>query len=328
MGQTWTMALFGATGALGEEVRVGLEGHGLPIAPLIPVGGVRSAGTEIRWAGVSSPVVTAAEVDLTAIDVAVFAGPSDLTATYAAKVRHAGALVVDLSGEATRGEDPLPLLWPGVNDAGLEDHPGGFALPCAAASTVAPLVQAVAAAGFAPTDVDTVAMTGASSLGRSGIDALSKQTLAMLSYKVADDGPFGHAMAFNAFDQATADATSAHARFDHELTALISSGATHRLTSLRIPTFSGIACAITLRFGSQAPTLKDVAKALAAHADVSLAAGGATMRDAVANDTILVSPPRQDPDGTVHLWATADPLHRIGQATSVLIDRMIAEDLW
>ncbi|MFT7581630.1 MAG: hypothetical protein ACI9MR_003308, partial [Myxococcota bacterium] len=83
-----------------------------------------------------------------------------------------------------------------------------------------------------------------------------------------------------------------------------------------------------LRFGSQAPTLKDVAKALAAHADVSLAAGGATMRDAVANDTILVSPPRQDPDGTVHLWATADPLHRIGQATSVLIDRMIAEDLW
>lgn len=329
MGETWTAAVYGATGALGKEVRVGLEGLEVAIEALVGVAGVRTAGEVISWRGDRRGVVAAAEVDLGAIDLAVIATPADVAREQIPRLRERGVLVIDLTGTCDAGSgEPLPVVWPHVATDALEHHPGGFALPGAAASTVAPVLHALAHAGVDITAIDVVELATAGDFGRPGPEALSKQTVGLLSYSVFDADPFREPLAFNVLDATAADAPRA-ARFAAEVGELLPTlEAPARLTTLFVPAFAGVACVCTLRTRGDVPESAVLDAALDAHPDLELIPDGAVLRDAMDADGVHVSPIRRDADGTLRVVAFADPLHRIGQRAAILVKHVLDEDLW
>lgn len=329
MGDTCTAAVYGATGALGKEVRIGLEGLDVDIAALVSVAGVRSAGEAVPWHGGRRTVVGAREVDLATIDLAVVATPRDVAREEIPRLRERGIFVVDLSGARAAGPgDPLPVIWPHVAIDALEHHPGGFALPGAAASTVAPILHALVAAGVEITGVDVVELATAGDFGREGPVALSKQTVGLLGYKVFEPDPFREALAFNVLDANPGDESHAE-RFTDELHELLPALTVPlRLTTVFVPAFAGVAVTCTVRTAGDLPTDEALAKALDGHPDLELVPEGVVLRDAMDSDTVHVSPPRRDPDGTVRIVAVADPLHRIGQRAAILIKHVLDEELW
>jgi len=329
MGEQWTTAIYGATGALGRELRVGLEGHDAPIARLVPVAGVRTAGEVVPWRGARNPVISAREVDLAGVDLAIVAVPAAVAATEIARLRERGVLVIDLSGARRTGPgEPLPVVWPEIGADALDEHPGGFALPGAAASTLAPVLHALAGAGFTPREVDVVELATAGDYGREGPEALSKQTVGLLSYSVFDAAPFREPLAFNVLDGATGD-QAREARFVDEMQALLPTiPARYRLSTLLVPAFAGVAVQCTLRGDGTPPDPAALTAALEAHPDVELIAPGTALRDAMDADAVHVSPPRVDADGAVRVVAMADPLHRLGDRAARLVKRVLEEELW
>lgn len=328
MAEEWTAAVYGATGALGREVRVGLEGHDVPFTRVVPVAGVRSAGEVVPWRGERRTVIAAREVDPSTLDYAFFAVPVEVAKAEIPALRARGVFVVDLSGARhAGGGDPLPVVWPELGEEALEDLPGGLALPGAAASTVAPIVDAVARAGVVIRAIDVVELASAGDAGREGPEALSKQTVGLLSYTVFDAAPFREPLAFSVLDAAAGEPARA-ARFADEMAALLPAiSAPCRLTTLLIPAFAGVTVVCTLHTRGPVPSLADLAAALDAHPDLELVPEGAVLRDAMEADRVQLSPPRLDPDGTIRIVAVADPLHRIGDRAARLVKRVLAEDL-
>ncbi len=324
---SYSIAVYGACGAVGREVLTALEGEGLDVRDLIPVGATMQTGMQARWRSRQLQVKSGGDVDVHDIDAAVLAVPGGASDGLRPALRAADVFLIDLGA----GSD-LPLLWPGLTDAVLEEHPGGVAVPGSAASTLAPLLAAVAPLGTLAA-VDATVLASASAAGKLGETALSSQTLALLSHRVPEPGPFSGVLAFNAMaGSAWSDgaADPEEARVTTELRTLVPAAAQAevRASVVQVALFAGTGIATTLRFAGDAPTLESVAKAIDRRPDLARHPGQLAVRDAAEVDPVLVGQLQQDPDGAIRCFLAADGLHRTGEAVGAIMARVIGEDLW
>lgn len=119
-----TVAVVGATGAVGMEMVSILETRGFPVGALRPLASARSAGKQIRFQGRDHLVE--ALPDASAITPETFAGcdvvllgvSKELATVIAPAARDAGAIVVDNSS-AFRMDPATPLVIPEVNPEAL-----------------------------------------------------------------------------------------------------------------------------------------------------------------------------------------------------------------
>ncbi|MCB9729865.1 MAG: hypothetical protein H6744_15505 [Deltaproteobacteria bacterium] len=327
----YSIGIWGATGALGREVLVALEGEGLPLERLVVVAGSRTAGETVSFGGRQLTVQAPAEVDVSALDAAILATPSDVADTWRQRLIDAGVLVIDASRAAERS-DALPLVWPALGLEALESHPGGIAVPGAAASTVAPVLAALAGTGTIAS-VDLTVLLGAGSAGREGQETLSRQTLGLLGHRVPEEGPFGAVLAFNLVAgsaHATGDGDPVEAETAEALRRLVPplAAVRPRVSVVQVPVFSGVGASVTVRFTSPGPARDAVVAALDAPDHLLRVEGRLAARDAVELDEVMVGALRFDEDGAVRCFVAADALHRTGQAIASLLATIIAEDLW
>ena len=123
-----TVAVAGATGAVGREFLAVLDQRRFPIRSLRLLASPRSAGTRLPFAGEQIPVEALREGSFEGVDLALFsagAGPSRQFSPLAAR---AGAVVVDNSS-AFRMQPEIPLVIPEVNPDALAGHRGIVANP-------------------------------------------------------------------------------------------------------------------------------------------------------------------------------------------------------
>lgn len=329
--EQYSIGLWGATGALGREVRVALEGEGLPVERLVPVGGTRSVGESVSFLGRPVDVVGAAEVELGSLDVAILATPAAVADAWRQPLIDAGVLVIDASPSAERNE-ALPLVWPSLGLTALDSHPGGFGIPGAIASTAAPVLRALASLG-AIASLELHALLGAGSAGRDGQDSLSRQTLGLLGHRVPEPGPFGAVLAFNLV-AGSARATDLRDPVEIEAATALSrllpalAVAAPRVSVVQVPIFTGVGVGLTVRFADTTPSRVAVLAALDAPEELLRVEGRLAARDAVELDEVMVGGLRFDDDGALRCFLTADPLHRTGQAIAALLTKVISEDLW
>jgi aspartate-semialdehyde dehydrogenase len=123
-----SVAVVGATGAVGREMIATLDRRDFPVASLRLMASERSAGSIIstRWGEVVVEDLAAA--DPSGIDVALFSAGGTRSKEHAPRFADAGALVVDNSS-AWRTDPKVPLVVVGVNDAAAADHAGIIANP-------------------------------------------------------------------------------------------------------------------------------------------------------------------------------------------------------
>ncbi len=191
----FTVAVAGATGAVGVEMVKALEDRHFPVKSLKLLASARSAGKPVSFCGETLRVEEMTPASFKGVDIALFSAGSDISRQYRQAVTEAGALMIDNSS-AFRMEDDVPLVVPEVNPEDAKKHHGVIANPNC---TTAIMLVAVAPLHRAKKLVRLVAATyqAASGAGAKGMMELEAQTRDYLEGRACTPAAFAHRIAFN-----------------------------------------------------------------------------------------------------------------------------------
>jgi aspartate-semialdehyde dehydrogenase len=168
-----TVAVVGATGAVGEVLLDVLAEREFPLGELRLLASGRSAGRSLSHAGGAIRVQEARPEAFEGADLVFFAATGDLSRTLAPEAVARGAIVIDKSS-TWRMRPEVPLVVPEVNPEALDSHHGIVACPnCTTIGVVMALAPLHRAAGLERVVATT--LQAASGAGRDGVDELELQ---------------------------------------------------------------------------------------------------------------------------------------------------------
>lgn len=124
----YTVAVVGATGAVGRTMLKVLEERDFPVGKIVPLASTRSQGQEVIFRGVPVTVQEARPEAFAGVDLALFSAGKDVSLHLAPEAVKRGAVVVDNSN-AFRMDPAVPLVVPEVNPESLKAHQGLIANP-------------------------------------------------------------------------------------------------------------------------------------------------------------------------------------------------------
>src|SRR6476619_6443332 len=184
-----TVAIVGATGAVGETFLSILHERKFPMAELIVLASARSAGTKVDFGNQKLTVRDLATFDPKGVDIALFSAGGSVSKEYAPKFAAAGAIVIDNSS-AFRQDDDVPLVVVEVNPEAAKQRPRGIiANPnCSTMQMLVALAPIHRAVGIERINIATY--QSVSGAGRSGMDELEQQTAALLTFQEVEPKKF------------------------------------------------------------------------------------------------------------------------------------------
>jgi aspartate-semialdehyde dehydrogenase len=120
-----SVAVVGATGAVGEIMRQVLDEHSFPFRAIKFLASERSAGKPLTFKGKSYPVEPLRPEAFAGVDVVLSSTPASVSREYSPIAARAGAVVIDNSS-AWRMDPDVPLVVPEVNADALRKIPKGI----------------------------------------------------------------------------------------------------------------------------------------------------------------------------------------------------------
>ena len=134
--KTYTVAVLGATGAVGQEMIKILQERNFPVGKLVPLASARSAGQTLKFKGEDVTIELACEEAFAGVDIVLGAAENDIAQRFAPAIVAAGAVFVDNSS-AFRLDPNVPLVVPEVNPEDVKNHKGIISNPnCSTIITV------------------------------------------------------------------------------------------------------------------------------------------------------------------------------------------------
>lgn len=195
MSRNYTVAIVGATGAVGVEIMKVLERRNFPVAGLKLLASARSVGKTLPFKGVPTPVEELREDSFAGVDIALFSAGAGISRKFAPLAVKAGAVVVDNSS-AFRMEETVPLVVPEINGGDIAKHQGIIANPnCTTAITLMalnPLHRAFGVKRVIASSYQAVSGTGA-----QAIEELRSQVEAIAAGRPVEKKVYPHQIAFN-----------------------------------------------------------------------------------------------------------------------------------
>lgn len=197
MGQT--VAIVGATGAVGHELLAVLEQRSYPVGELRLLASARSAGTTLQFAGGDVVVSELTDAATAGVDLAFLSAGGELSRQWAPRFVAAGAVVVDNSS-AFRLDAKVPLVVPEANADALSGHSGIIANPnCTTALLV--VVLAPLHRRFNLQRVVVATYQAASGAGARAMAELDRETRVALDGGEPGAEVFPYPLAFNLLPQ-------------------------------------------------------------------------------------------------------------------------------
>lgn len=192
----FTVAVVGATGAVGQTMLAILAERKFPIEKLHVLASERSAGSHILFGGQKITVEDLASFDPTGVDFALFSAGGSTSLQYAPTFAAAGAIVIDNSS-AFRMDDDVPLVISEVNPDALDSIPRGIvANPnCSTMQMLVAIAPIHRAVGI--TRINVATYQSVSGAGRSAMDELGRQTANILGFKEPNPERFPVQISFN-----------------------------------------------------------------------------------------------------------------------------------
>jgi aspartate-semialdehyde dehydrogenase len=319
-GRPASVAIVGATGAVGAEFIGCLERRNFPVSTLRLLASPRSAGKRMSFRGREIAIEALDEHSFDGIEIALFSAGSGISKQYAPIAVRAGAVVVDNSS-AFRMDPDVPLVIPEVNPEAIARHRGIIANPnCVVIVAMTPLwplhqvnpIRRIVLASY----------QAASGGGAAMMDELQQATKAYLAERPFAPRVLKHDYAFNLFSHNTR--VDFDSGYNEEETKVVNE--TRKIfdlpdlrispTCIRVPVLRAHAAALTVE--CENPIAPEEVRAL-----MSKAPGVRVVDDRVNNhfpmpkeasgqDDILVGRIRRDigdPSGrTVALFVAGDQL--------------------
>lgn len=337
MTQTVTVAVVGATGAVGEAMLAILHERKFPIKELIPLASERSAGEKIDFGNHKITVRDLATFDPAGVDIALFSAGGSVSKEYAPKFAAAGAIVIDNSS-AFRMEPDVPLVVAEVNPDELKNIPRGIvANPnCSTMQMVVALAPIHRAVGIERINVATY--QSVSGGGRSAMEELGKQTAAILSFQDPDPKRFPVQIAFNLIPHIDDFQENGYTREEMKLvweTQKILGDPSIQVnpTAVRVPVFFGHSEAVHIE--TRRKISADEARALLEKApgvvvvDERKAGGYPTpVTHASGRDPVYVGRIREDvshPNG-LDLWVVSDNIRKGAALNAVQLAELLLKN--
>ena len=197
--KTYTVAILGATGAVGQEMMKVLAERDFPVGKLIPLASARSAGKKLTFKGEEITIQEACDSAFEGVDIVLGAAENDIAQKFAPAIVKAGAVFVDNSS-AFRLDPKVPLIVPEVNPQDVAWHSGIISNPnCSTIITV----TAVNALNSISPIKSMVASTyqAVSGAGAGGPVELMNEVEALRNGETYEPKVFSHQIAYNLIPQ-------------------------------------------------------------------------------------------------------------------------------
>src|SRR3972149_5974014 len=177
----YTVAVVGATGAVGNEMVSILEERNFPVGDLRLLASERSEGKQIEFKGKRVKVNKLTKDSFKGVDIALFSAGASRSLEFAPIAVKSGAVVIDNSS-AFRMEPDVPLVVPEVNSHAIKKHKGIIANPnCSTIQMVVALKPIHDAVQIKRIVVSTY--QAVSGTGKKAISELEQQTRDLFSLK-------------------------------------------------------------------------------------------------------------------------------------------------
>ena len=192
-----TVAVLGASGAVGQELLQLLEERRFPVGELRLLASARSAGTVQRWKGQDLTVQEVCAEAFEGVDLVLASAGGSVSKQWRAAITAAGAVMVDNSS-AFRMEAGVPLVVPEVNPDAAFAHQGVIANPnCTTILLTLALAPLAERRSLRRVVVSTY--QSASGAGARAMDELRDLSRVVLDGGVPESTVLPHSLAFNLF---------------------------------------------------------------------------------------------------------------------------------
>ncbi|WP_456425659.1 aspartate-semialdehyde dehydrogenase, partial [Desulfurobacterium sp.] len=329
----YTVAVVGATGAVGQEMLKVLEQRNFPVKKLIPLASARSAGKKVKFRGEEITVEELKPESFEGVDIALFSAGGDRSKQFAPEAVKRGAVVIDNSS-AFRMEPDVPLVVPEVNPEDVEWHKGIIANPnCSTIQMVVVLKPLHDLAKIKRVVVSTYqAVSGA---GAQAIEELKEQTRAVLEGKpVPPPKKILKQIAFNCVPHIDKFFESGYTREEIKMineTKKIMHDNSIKVspTCVRVPVFIGHSESVNLEF-EKPITVEEAREALSGAPGVTVMDDFEnliypTPIDVAGKDDVLVGRIRKDDtiENGLNLWIVGDNLRKGAALNAVQIAELL-----
>ena len=195
----YTVAVLGATGAVGQEMIKILQERNFPVGKLVPLASARSAGKKLLFKGEEVTIQEARDDAFEGVDIVLGAAENDIAKKFAPAIVKAGAVFVDNSS-AFRLDPEVPLIVPEVNPEDVKNHKGIISNPNC--STIITITAVNALNKLSPIRTMTASTYQAvSGAGAGGPIELMNEVEALRKGETYEPKIFSHQIAYNLIPQ-------------------------------------------------------------------------------------------------------------------------------
>ena len=197
--KTYTVAVLGATGAVGQEMINILEERNFPVGKLVPLASARSVGKTLKFRGEDVKIELACDEAFEGVDIVLGAAENDIAEKFAPAIVKAGCVFVDNSS-AFRLNPDVPLVVPEVNPEDVKWNKGIISNPNC--STIITVTAVNALNSIAPITAMTASTYQAvSGAGAAGPVELMNEVEALSKGESYEPKVFSHQIAYNLIPQ-------------------------------------------------------------------------------------------------------------------------------
>ncbi len=335
--EKYTIAIVGATGAVGEQMREVLEQREFPVAELRLFASERSAGQCLPFGGEQIRVEVLKEDSFEGVDLGLFSAGANVSAKFAPIAVKAGAVVVDNTSHFRMAPD-VPLVVPEVNSMEVAKYRscGIIANPnCSTIQMVVALKPIHDAARIKRVVVSTY--QSVSGAGRQAMDELNRQVIAIYNGRNVEKEKFPHQIAFNCIPHIDAFVDGGYTKEEfkmiNETRKILNEPALAiTATTVRVPVFCGHSESINVETEKKL-TAGDV-KAILREAPGIIVCDDPENNaypmalDATGTDATFVGRIREDHSiaNGINLWVVADNLRKGAALNAVQIAEILVRD--
>lgn len=325
---SYTVAVVGATGLVGQKMIEVLEERRFPLRKLVPVASSRSAGKTVKFNDQPVTVETLAPEIFRGVDFALFSAGAAVSREFAPVAAELGAIVIDNSS-AWRMDPQVPLVVPEVNPQALQTHRGIIANPnCSTIQMVVALHPLHRRFGIRRIVVSTY--QSVSGTGQKAVRQLEEEIAAGKSPLAA----YPHPIAYNCLPHIDVFFEDGYTREEHKMvqeTRKIMGDPDLQIsaTCVRVPVLGGHSESINLQF-REPFEIEEVRSLLRA-------APGVVVQDHPGEnvypmpihsrnrDEVFVGRIRRDPsiENGLNLWVVSDNLRKGAATNAVQIAEML-----
>lgn len=337
MAKKISVAVVGATGVVGEQMREVLEERQFPTKKLKLLASSRSAGSKLPFGGRNLTVEELDENSFKGIDIALFSAGGSISKKFAPIAAKAGAVVVD-NTSAFRMDPEIPLVVPEVNPKAIARYKKRGIIANPNCSTIQMVVALAPLHNSVPIKRVVVSTyQSVSGAGRKAMEELANQSIAIFNCQGFEQEIFPHRIAFNCIPHIDVFLDNHYTKEEMKLvleTQKIMEDDSIKLTAttVRVPVFSCHSESVNIEFtGPMEPeTVKDILD----HAP------GIVLRDdpenliyplgtdAIGTDETYVGRIRKDEsvENGINLWCVADNLRKGAASNAVQIAEILANE--